>query len=105
MGQAPSYFFGANDRRRRELVTTLIELMPSARADHQAANTTASVTSVRELLIGPVYSIVQGLSIPSRARLSRIELPMTDSELTVIAMTPIMGWSSPDAAIGIAARL
>ena len=38
-------------------------------------------------------------------RFSRIELPMTDRELAVMAMTPIIGCSRPIAAMGMAARL
>lgn len=41
----------------------------------------------------------------SSARFNRSELPMTESELAVMAMTPIMGCSRPIAAIGIAAAL
>ena len=38
-------------------------------------------------------------------RFSKIELPMTDSELAVMAMTPIIGCSRRMAAMGMAARL
>ena len=41
----------------------------------------------------------------SFARRSRMELPMTDSELAVMAITPIMGCNSPIEAIGMAATL
>jgi hypothetical protein len=53
------------------------------------------------------YPIVSSHDLPtsSRARFSSSELPMTDSELAVMAITPIIGCSSPRAAMGIAATL
>lgn len=44
-------------------------------------------------------------STPSFARFSNKELPMTESELAVMATTPIIGCRRPSAAIGIAATL
>lgn len=44
-------------------------------------------------------------STSSLARFNSSELPMTESELAVMAITPIIGCSSPRAAIGIAATL
>jgi hypothetical protein len=45
------------------------------------------------------------LSSVRSVRRSRSELPTTDSELAVMATTPIMGCSSPAAAMGMAAAL
>lgn len=42
---------------------------------------------------------------PNFARLRSSELPITDNELAVMAITPIMGCSRPRAATGMAARL
>lgn len=42
---------------------------------------------------------------PSFTRFNKSELPITDSELAVIATTPIIGWSRPRAAMGMAATL
>ena len=41
----------------------------------------------------------------SLARFYSSELPMTESEVAVMAITPIIGCSSPTAATGMAARL
>lgn len=41
----------------------------------------------------------------SRARFNNSEFPMTESELVVMAITPIIGCNSPTAAIGMAAAL
>ncbi len=48
---------------------------------------------------------VQCFSRPMRFPFSNTELPMTDSELLVMAITPIMGCNRPMAAIGMAATL
>jgi hypothetical protein len=42
---------------------------------------------------------------PDAARFNSSEFPITESELAVMAMTPIIGCSRPSAATGIAARL
>jgi len=53
----------------------------------------------------PVVVLCHPLSPPSFARFKSSELPMTESELAVMAITPIIGCSRPTAATGMAARL
>jgi hypothetical protein len=60
---------------------------------------------VRTGLCGYLIVLRHDLPTSSRARFSSSELPMTDSELAVMAITPIIGCSSPRAAMGIAATL